>query len=145
MKLSAKFGGTSDWDMNLAALQAIRAEWDRTDLSFVDRHSDFLGNGNWSGLKPLNAVWGKLHLPTPAINPKGIKGRMHGDRTKDTLLGSLNAPSRFFGDASGTDTDNYCAKRGDKRSFVRSRILEPSSDLECQRPRTFYLPPERIR
>jgi hypothetical protein len=112
-------GGTTDWDMNLAALQAIMAEWDRTDLGFNDRRSDLLGNGNSLGLKPLNAVGTQQILLTPATNPTSTNGTVHGDTTKETPLGSLTAPNWFFVDDGGLDTDNFSPQRGDKKNKVR--------------------------
>jgi N-acetylneuraminic acid mutarotase len=112
-------GGTTDWDMNLPALQAIMSEWDRTDLAFADRRADLLGNSNSLGLKPLNVVGMQKILLTPATNPTSTNGTVHADTTKETLLGGLNAANWFFEDAGGTDTDNYSSKRGDKRSFIR--------------------------
>jgi hypothetical protein len=112
-------GGTTDWDMNLAALQAIMAEWDRTDLGFNDRRSDLLGNGNSLGLRPLNVVGTQQILLTPATNPTSTNGTVHGDTTRETLLGSLTAPNWFFVDDNGLDTDNFLPQRGDKRNKVR--------------------------
>jgi hypothetical protein len=94
-------------------------EWDRTDLGFNDRRGDLLGNGNSLGLKPLNVVGTQNILLTAATDPTSTNGTVHGDTTKETLLGSLNAANWFFLDASGLDTDNYSSKRGDKKSSVR--------------------------
>jgi hypothetical protein len=112
-------GGTTDWDMNLPALQVTMAEWDRTDLGFADRRADLLGNPNSLGLTPLNVVGTQQILLTPATNPTSTNGTVHGDTTAETLLGSLNASNWFFLDASGLDTDNYSSKRGDKKNSVR--------------------------
>jgi hypothetical protein len=83
-------GGRTDWDTNLAALQAIMNEWDRTDLSptnsFVTRLSDLTsGTGTTN---PLNVVNGQLILLTPATNPSSNNGTVHLDGTPDTLIGT---------------------------------------------------------
>jgi hypothetical protein len=81
-------GGTTDWDMNLAALEAIMAEWDRTDLNFNDRRSDLLNGTNGQGKPPLNIVNGRLILLTPATNPASNNGTVHADGASDTLTGT---------------------------------------------------------
>jgi autotransporter-associated beta strand protein len=89
-------GGWTDWDTNLAALDAIMAEWTRTDLnpksSFQVRSNDLLsGTGS---ANPLNKVNGQLILLTPATNPKSNNGTIHADGAMDTLKGtSLNDPA----------------------------------------------------
>src|SRR5262249_15500878 len=49
-------GGTTDWDMNLDALNAIFAEWTRTDLGFADRFSDLTTFTNSAKAIPKNVV-----------------------------------------------------------------------------------------
>jgi uncharacterized delta-60 repeat protein len=50
-------GGTTDWDANLTALAALRAEWGRTDLAYQDRinHLDGTVAGGLNGSYLLNA------------------------------------------------------------------------------------------
>ena len=81
-------GGHTDWDMNLAALQAVMTEWDRTDLNFGDRRSDLLNGTNGQGAVPLNMVNGQLILLSPATNPTSSNGTVHADGIKDTLIGT---------------------------------------------------------
>jgi hypothetical protein len=81
-------GGRTDWDLNLAALEAIMAEWDRTDLRFGDRRSDLLNGTNGQGKTPLNIVNGQLILLTPATNPTSTNGTVHANAFADTLIGS---------------------------------------------------------
>jgi hypothetical protein len=81
-------GGTTDWDTNLAALEAILAEWDRTDLGFNDRRSDLLNGANGQCLAPLNVVNGQLILLTPATNRTSSNGTVHANAFADTLIGS---------------------------------------------------------
>jgi Ca2+-binding RTX toxin-like protein len=83
-------GGRTDYDSNLAALDAIFAEWTRTDLplnnSFVIRYNDLLsGTGS---ANPLNRVNGQLILLTPATNKTSSNGTVHADSSPDTLIGS---------------------------------------------------------
>jgi hypothetical protein len=73
-------GGTTDFDTNLAALDAIFAEWTRTDLGFRDRFSDLTSGTNGAGATPLNQVNGQLILLTPTT--------VHADSSPDTLIGS---------------------------------------------------------
>jgi Ca2+-binding RTX toxin-like protein len=107
-------GGTTNWDMNLAALQAIMAEWDRTDLGFAARVSDLLHGSNRLGKTPLNQVNGQLILLTPATNPTSSNGTVHGDTSPDVLVGGLGH-NWFFYDAD----DTLNPKTGDKTSKVR--------------------------
>jgi hypothetical protein len=71
-----EIGGTTDWDANLAALEAIQAEWDRTDLSLNDRYNDLFHGGN---PVELNVVNGQEIL----LNNSTI----HVDTSPDTLTG----------------------------------------------------------
>jgi Ca2+-binding RTX toxin-like protein len=73
-------GGTTAYDNSLAALDAIFAEWTRTDLSFRDRYSDLTTGTNGSMATPLNLVNGQLILLTPTT--------VHADTSPDTLMGS---------------------------------------------------------
>jgi len=68
-------GGTTDWDTNLAALNAIMAEWDRSDLAFQDRYNDlFSGSAT-----DLNQVDGQQILLNPAT--------VHAGSSPTTLTG----------------------------------------------------------
>jgi hypothetical protein len=111
-------GGTTNWDTNLAALQAVMAEWDRPDLGFADRRSDLLTGTNGQGKKPLNVVTvnGKqqLILLTPATNPTSSNGTVHADTSPDTLVGGAGQNWFFY---DGDDTLN--PKKGDKTNQVR--------------------------
>jgi len=83
-------GGRTHYDSNLAALDAIFAEWTRTDLrpnnSFQIRYNDLLsGTGS---ANPLNKVNGRLILLTPATNKTSSNGTVHADSSPDTLIGS---------------------------------------------------------
>jgi hypothetical protein len=84
-------GGRTDWDSNLAALNAIFAEWTRTDLgpmnSFQIRYNDLLsGTGSTNPMNKLPD--GTLVLLTPATNKTSSNGRVHADSSPDTLIGS---------------------------------------------------------
>jgi len=81
-------GGTTDWDHNLAALEAIMAEWDRTDLGFSDRRSDLVNGSNGQGKSPLNDVNGQLILLTPSTKRSSSNGTVHASAFADTLIGS---------------------------------------------------------
>jgi Ca2+-binding RTX toxin-like protein len=72
-------GGTTDYDLSVAALDAIFAEWTRTDLGFRQRLSDLEG-GSGSGANPLNRVNGQAILLTPST--------VHADASPDTLTGT---------------------------------------------------------
>jgi hypothetical protein len=95
-------GGTTDFDTNLAALDAIFAEWTRTDLGFRDRFSDLTSGTNGAGATPLNQVNGQLILLT--------RKTVHADSSPDTLIGSnqtdpatgKRAHNWFFFDADDT-------------------------------------------
>jgi hypothetical protein len=77
-------GGTTDFDTNLAALDAIFAEWTRTDLppasSFDIRFSDLSSGKNQAHATPLNILNGTPILLTPTT--------VHANSSSDTLIGS---------------------------------------------------------
>jgi hypothetical protein len=87
-------GGWTNWDMNLAALQAIMKEWDRTEpgFTFAERRSDLLNGTNSLGLPPDNVISVNgvptLVLLTPATNPTSSNGTVHGDGAMDKLIGA---------------------------------------------------------
>jgi hypothetical protein len=81
-------GGWTDYDTSLADLNAIMAEWTRTDLGFRDRFSDLLTGNNGTGVPALNMVNGQLILLTPATNRRSNNGTVHADTSPDTLIGT---------------------------------------------------------
>jgi Ca2+-binding RTX toxin-like protein len=81
-------GGRTDFDTALSALDAILAEWTRTDLGFSDRYSDLTSGSNSTGSPPLNVVSGTLVLLTAATDPASSNGTVHADSSPDTLIGS---------------------------------------------------------
>jgi hypothetical protein len=87
-------GGTTDYDTNAAALDAIFAEWARADLSFRDRFSDLTTGTNGQGKTPLNQVNGQLVLLTSST--------VHADSSPDTLIGS-----NLIDPATGTRVHNW--------------------------------------
>jgi hypothetical protein len=110
-------GGTTDYDQNLAALEAVFAEWTRTDLGFNDRASDLLNGTNGQGATPLNIVNGQLVLLNNAT--------VHADNAADTLTGGGKGTSGtgtgrnwFFVDADDTITNLLKGKYGDKITQV---------------------------
>jgi Ca2+-binding RTX toxin-like protein len=111
-------GGTTDFDKNLAALNAVFAEWTRTDLGFNDRVSDLLNGTNGQGATPLNSVNGQLVLLNNAT--------VHADNAADTLTGGGKGTSGtgtgrnwFFVDADDIITNFLKGKNGDKKTRVR--------------------------
>ncbi len=106
---SLLIAGTTDFDSNPAALNAIFAEWTRTDLGFRQRFSD-LSAGS-AGAR--NRVNGQLILLTP--------GTVHADSSPDTLIGSARIDPAtgqrvhnwFFADADDTLL-NFLAKSDHK-------------------------------
>src|SRR5262249_60918052 len=81
-------GGTTDYDSNLAALNAVMAEWGRSDADYTTRvkHlSGTLGGGLNSGL-----------LLTAST--------VHDDAASDQLTGGGRG-GRFFSPPSGTNTE----------------------------------------
>jgi hypothetical protein len=73
-------GGTTNYDTNLAALNAVFAEWTRTDLSFAYRVSDLTTGKNGANKTPLNLVGGKPVLLTAST--------VHADGAADQLIGT---------------------------------------------------------
>src|SRR5262249_50143847 len=81
-------GGTTDYDSNLAALNAVMAEWGRTDAAYqarVNHLNGTLGGGQSGGLL-LTA------------------GTVHDDAASDTLSGGAGM-DWFFALLSGTNKD----------------------------------------
>jgi Ca2+-binding RTX toxin-like protein len=81
-------GGRTNYDTSLAALDAVLAEWTRTDLGFRDRFSDLLTGSNSTGVPALNVVDGQPILLTAATNRTSSNGTVHADTSPDTLIGS---------------------------------------------------------
>jgi RTX calcium-binding nonapeptide repeat (4 copies) len=81
-------GGRTDFDIWLAALNALFAEWTRTDLGFRDRYSDLTNGSNSTGAPPRNVLNGRLILLTPATDPTSSNGSVHSDASPNTLIGS---------------------------------------------------------
>jgi hypothetical protein len=84
-------GGRTDYDSNLAALNAIFAEWTRTNLppqnSFQIRYNDLLSG--MGSTNPLNKLPdGTFVLLTPATNKTSSNGTVHADTSIDTLIAS---------------------------------------------------------
>jgi autotransporter-associated beta strand protein len=76
-------GGTTIYDGTanyLAALDAVFAEWTRTDLGFAARHGDLQNGENGTGATPLNTVNGQLIL----LNNQTVEA----DGAADTMIGS---------------------------------------------------------
>jgi Ca2+-binding RTX toxin-like protein len=112
-------GGTTNFDTNLAALDAIFAEWTRTDLGFADRFSDLTTFTNSAKAIPMNAVNGNPILLTNA--PVVVKGlvinpTVHADTSIDTLTGSIMGAARnwFIVDSDDTITGGLPRKGKDK-------------------------------
>jgi parallel beta-helix repeat protein len=106
-------GGSTDFDTWLAALDAIFAEWIRTDLSFRDRYSDLTTGSNGTGTAPLNVLIGQPILLTAATSPDSSNGTVHADTSPDALIGSnqtdpatrRRAHNWFFNDADDVVTN----------------------------------------
>jgi hypothetical protein len=92
--------GTTAWDMNLPALQAVMAEWTRTDLGYADRFKHLAHGGTGAGAKPLNKVNGQLIL----LN----KSTVFADSSPDTLTGgaAVNATNKTTHDWFFVDLDD---------------------------------------
>ncbi len=100
-------GGTTDWDSNLDALDAIFAEWTRLDLGFDDRFSDLTTFTNSVKALPKNVVNGYPILLTNApVVVKGIKinPTVHADTSSDALTGSTKDTARNWFIVDGDDT-----------------------------------------
>jgi hypothetical protein len=110
-------GGTTNYDANLAALDAIFAEWTRTDLNFKDRFSDLTSGTNGGGATPLNKVNGQLILLTSST--------VHANSSPDTLIGSNHIDpatgkrvhNLFFYDADDT-LINYLSSSDHKTKVI---------------------------
>jgi Ca2+-binding RTX toxin-like protein len=122
-------GGRTDWDMNLAALEAIMVEWDRIDLSFADRRSDLLNGTNSQGKEPLNTIIvngvKQLVLLTPSTNRTSSNGKVHANAYNDTLIGgTASDPAtgkrllhNWFFDALNDTIENY-VNSSDKKDHI---------------------------
>jgi predicted outer membrane repeat protein len=93
-------GGTTNYDANLAALNAVFAEWTRTDLSFAYRVTDLATGKNGAGKTPLNVVGGKPVLLTPStVHGNGAAGKLIGTQKTDPAT-KQRAHNWFFYDAA---------------------------------------------
>jgi parallel beta-helix repeat protein len=88
-----EIGGTTNWDTNVIFLEAIQAEWDRTDRNFNQRFSDLFSGGNAG---ELNTVFGIEIL----LNQSTV----HADTSPDTLTGG-SGHNWYFVDVDDLITD----------------------------------------
>jgi Ca2+-binding RTX toxin-like protein len=84
-------GGTTDYDSNVAALNALMAEWGRTDTDYTTR------------VKHLNGTLGG-GLKGGTLLKAGTGGTVHDDAAIDTLVGQ-GGSDWFFALLSGTKQD----------------------------------------
>jgi Ca2+-binding RTX toxin-like protein len=89
-------GGTTDHDDDLAALELVMAEWQRTDVNFTHRYKHLLGPDHGGFAGGLN---GGVYL-----NPATI----HDDAAVDYLLGGVGT-DWYFG-TSSTNRDLLAAR-----------------------------------
>ena len=87
--------GTTSYDTNMVALNAIFADWTRTDLSFEQRMADLISPGN-----NKHSLNGKYTLDKKNVFDAG---------GSSTLIGGSTSLSWFF----VTDTTTYTAKPRD--------------------------------
>jgi hypothetical protein len=111
-------GGSTDYDANRAALDALFAEWTRTDLGFPDRFSDLTDGSNGARATLLNQVGGRLVLLNNAT--------VHADTSPDTLTGGGKGSDGtgtgrnwFFVDADDIINGLVKGKYGDKVTQIR--------------------------
>lgn len=76
-------GGATDYDANLAALDAIMAEWGRTDISYQQRIADLDGpaSGGLNGQYLLNAT---------TVHDDGASDQLVGGRKQDWYIASAD-------------------------------------------------------
>jgi hypothetical protein len=76
-------GGTTDYDSNLAALDAIMAEWGRTDISYRQRIADLDGtaSGGLNGQYVLNAT---------TVHDDGASDQLVGGGGQDWYIAGTN-------------------------------------------------------
>jgi hypothetical protein len=77
-------GGTTDFDTDLAALEAIFAEWTRTDLDFAGRLSNLSTGANAEGATPLNVVKNGMNNQLILLTASTV----HANNAPDTLTGT---------------------------------------------------------
>jgi autotransporter-associated beta strand protein len=102
-------GGITDYtqpNLNVAAIDAILQEWNRTDLSFDDRMSDLLTGSNSQGVAANNVIGGTAIL----FNSTTV----HDDLAADALTGGTGR-DWYFIDASDLITNK---KPGDDVTMV---------------------------
>ena len=68
-------GGTTDYDTNVVALDAVLAEWSRTDASYQKRISDLLGPTAGGTAGGLNSGY---YLNPTTVHNDGVKNILTG-------------------------------------------------------------------
>jgi len=81
-------GGYTDFDNNLAALEAIMTEWGRTDLGFSARVSHLLGPAAGGTSGGLN---GGYYLNASTVHDDGISDHLEGGNGTDWYFAKLGA------------------------------------------------------
>jgi hypothetical protein len=91
-------GGATPYDTNIAALDAVMAEWGRTDLSYNARVRDILNGGGLNGAVALNAANVKFN---------GGGNTLDGGPGLDLFYGQLP------GDSPNPDTTDWNPAQGE--------------------------------
>jgi Ca2+-binding RTX toxin-like protein len=73
-------GGGTDYDSNLRALEALMAEWARTDLSYAARVNHLLHGGGLNGATVLNGT---------TVHSNGARNTLTGGDGLDLFFGNL--------------------------------------------------------
>jgi hypothetical protein len=95
---SLLIGGTTDYDTNLAALDAIMAEWTRTDLGFDQRVNDIrMGGGSLAGTG--------YHLDSTTVHADPLTDQIWGGSGRNWFFAA--SPSEIDGGAGPGANDRY--------------------------------------
>jgi len=89
-------GGNTTYDTNLAALDAIMAEWSRTNANYQARVNDLLGPGAGGTAGGLN---GPDYLNPTTISSGGVKNFMFGGTGVDLFF--ADPADSIFGKKAG--------------------------------------------
>jgi hypothetical protein len=89
-------GGSTPYDTDLAALDALMAEWSRTDVNYQARVNDLLGPGAGGTAGGLN---GPYYLDPANISSDGVKNTIIGGTGADLFF--ANPGDSIFGKKAG--------------------------------------------
>jgi uncharacterized repeat protein (TIGR01451 family) len=111
---SILIGGTTDYDHNLAALEAILQEWARTDESYLQRVANLENAPVSIGSQTVNpdgSYTAGFYLTPSTVHDNGVRDYLNGHAAHDN---GIAARDWFFAQLGGSEQDKMSRRRKDE-------------------------------